>query len=89
MSGSHAWYAVQSHPRRERFAHDRIAELGLEAFLPLVSERRPGARRSSIVPLFPGYLFARLSADDGDVPRVRWLRWRRLTVGEAINRHAN
>lgn len=76
------WYVVQAHPRKEPFVRDRIHDLGREAFLPMLRERSPGRRRSRLVPLFPGYLFAKLSESDGDLPHVRWAPGVRRLLGD-------
>jgi len=76
------WYVVQAHHRKEEFVRERIEELGREVFLPLVKERRPGRRRFRTGPLFPGYLFARLSENEGDFPRVRWAPGVRRLLGD-------
>jgi transcription antitermination factor NusG len=81
MNG-YAWYVVHAQPRKERFVGDRIRDLGREVFLPLISERRRGQRRSTVGPLFPGYLFALLSEPDGDLPRVRWTQGVRRVLGD-------
>jgi len=65
------WYVVQSHPRKETIVRGRVEDLGADVFLPTVAERRPGHRRASIGPLFPGYLFARFEFG-AEYPRVRW-----------------
>ncbi len=67
-----AWYVVQTHPNKEGFVRERIEDFNREVFLPLVRERVPGSRRMRTAPLFPGYLFARLSASSGDLPLIRW-----------------
>ncbi len=77
-----AWYVVQSQPRREGFVRDRIEDLGREVFLPLMAERVPGRRRDVLGPMFPSYLFARLSEDDGDIPKVRWSQGVLRILGE-------
>lgn len=82
MTGAPGWYVVQALPLKERFVRDRIADLGRESFLPLVSERRPGARRSRLNPLFPGYLFANLDPREGDLASVRWLVGVRRVLGD-------
>lgn len=76
------WYVVQSHPRKESLVRGRIADLGREVFLPTVAERHRGKRRSAIGPLFPGYLFARLSRMEGDLARVRWTHGVRKVLGD-------
>lgn len=76
------WYAIQTHPRKEALTSARIADLGRRVFLPTVAERRPGQRRSTVGPLFPGYLFAQLSHADGDLARVRWTHGVRRVLGD-------
>jgi len=73
------WYVIQSNPRRETFVRERIEDLGCEVFLPLMAERRPGRCRATVGPLFPSYLFARLSATD--LPRIRWTPGVRQVLG--------
>lgn len=76
------WYVIQAHPRKEPLVSSRVRELGREVFLPTVSARRPGTRRSSIGPLFPGYLFARLARDEGDLATVRFTHGVRRLLGD-------
>ncbi len=76
------WYVIQTHPCKERFVRERIEDLGRDVFLPLAVERQRGRRRSSVGPLFPGYLFARLSEADGDLPRARWTHGVRRLLGD-------
>lgn len=73
------WYVIQSNPRKETFVRERIEDLGCEVFLPLVFERKPGRRHATVGPLFPAYLFARLSAKD--LPRIRWTHGVRRILG--------
>ena len=56
------WYVIRAKLRKETVVEKRIADLGLEVFLPwLRSRRRVGTRYQWVVsPLFPGYIFCRL-----------------------------
>ena len=76
------WYVVQSQPRKEALVRDRIEDLGREVFLPMLRERRRGRRRTTTGPLFPGYLFARLSEPHGDLPLVRWAHGVQRLLGD-------
>ncbi len=67
-----AWYVIQTHPHKEGFVRERVEDFNREVFLPLVREPVPGSRRARSAPLFPGYLFARLSVSSGDLPSIRW-----------------
>ena len=77
------WFVIHAQPRREAFVRDRIGDLGREAFLPLIAERRPGWRKRRSSPLFPGYLFARLSETNGDLARVRWTQGVHRVLGDS------
>ena len=56
------WYLVRTKTGKERWVRDQLTALLPEVFLPLLEARTPrwGKLAWSIVPLFPGYLFARL-----------------------------
>jgi transcriptional antiterminator RfaH len=60
------WYAVSTKPHHERRAELNLLRLGVETFNPQLKEstviRR--VRRVVTVPLFPGYLFAKLDLDN-------------------------
>lgn len=60
------WFALQVRPHHERTAHAALTNKGLECFLPLYPSRRHWSDRSKnlLLPLFPGYLFCRLSPRD-------------------------
>lgn len=62
LESDQAWYAVRSKPRREEFAQDQLIRRGVETFLPRVVEHTRGAQ-PLVGPLFPGYLFARISLE--------------------------
>ena len=59
------WFVVWTESRAEKKVESRIAALGLEPWLPTVTERRRWSDRWREVetPLFPGYLFARPAAE--------------------------
>jgi transcriptional antiterminator RfaH len=60
------WFALHTKPRREIFAAQNVAALGVESFLPRLKVERFGsdALRTIIKPLFPGYFFARFRPED-------------------------
>src|SRR3989338_8202181 len=57
------WYALSVYSRQEKAAYAEIRGLGVETFLPTSMERRLWSDRIKQLeqPLFPGYLFVRLS----------------------------
>jgi len=56
------WIVVRSKPRSEKIAYAQLEEKGIEAYLPLLKERRKWSDRKKWVefPLFSSYLFARI-----------------------------
>lgn len=71
--GSH-WYAVQTKTRAEDKAVTFLRGRDVSVFLPrLLVHRRHGSRRwQSLEPLFPGYLFVRVTPEPHVIDRVRW-----------------
>jgi transcription antitermination factor NusG len=63
MPMARAWFAVHTCSRHEKHVAQHFATRGIEHFLPLYEEvHRWGDRRATVqLPLFPGYLFARIS----------------------------
>jgi transcriptional antiterminator RfaH len=68
-----SWYAVQTKPRKEAAVLAALGRAGIEAYCPRIRQwrRRRKVRVRGEVPLFPGYLFARLTFLE-DYARVRW-----------------
>jgi transcription antitermination factor NusG len=58
---SDSWFVIWTESRAEKRVEQRIAALGLSPWLPTVKERHRWSDRwrEVIIPLFPGYLFAR------------------------------
>jgi len=56
------WIAVRSKPRAEKVAYEQLMKKGVEAYLPLIKEKRKWSDRMKWVeiPLFSSYLFARI-----------------------------
>ena len=58
------WYAVKTCPRHEKRVHEDLKLSSLESFLPLyetVRRWKNGCKARVELPLFPGYLFARIN----------------------------
>lgn len=60
---SPAWFAVQTRPRYEKKVGVRLRERYVETFVPLLNVSRRWSDRHRLVeePLFPGYLFVRIT----------------------------
>lgn len=82
-SGSPAWYAVQTRPRHEKRIAEELRLRAVEGFLPLHRCRnrwKNGVVADVELPLFPCYLFVRVSQCD----RLRLLQVPGV-VGFAVN----
>ncbi len=68
------WYALHTRPRHEKLVIQRLAERGVETFLPIVNEVHRWSDRKKTVqtPLFSCYAFARFQPNR--VERLRVLR---------------
>jgi len=64
------WFALRTSPRHEKRVHERLAGVGVEAFLPLCERlsRWKDRRKKIETPLFPGYCFARFDREER--PRI-------------------
>jgi transcription antitermination factor NusG len=71
---SAAWYALHTRARHEKMVSERLAERGVTAFLPLVTEVRRWSDRKKTVtlPLFGCYVFAKFAPSREE--RLRALR---------------
>ena len=60
------WIVVRSKPRSEKVAYKEMVNKNIEAYLPLLKERRKWSDRKKWVefPLFSSYLFARIDIKD-------------------------
>jgi transcription elongation factor/antiterminator RfaH len=75
LDGELHWYAVQTKPRQEDRVRDWLSRRGtLSVFLPKVEHlRRRRSRRVTVVePLFPSYLFVRMTLEPAAWYTVKW-----------------
>ena len=65
-----SWFAVHTRPRWEKFVGMSLEGKGFEAFLPAYTCRRRWSDRIKELelPLFPGYLFCRMSIAERRLP---------------------
>ena len=67
------WYVVKTKPREEQVCLRELERREIETLCPMTKEFRYRRRRQEVVPLFPGYVFARLALSD-DYHRMRWAK---------------
>jgi transcriptional antiterminator NusG len=62
--GTEGWFVIWTESRAEKKVASRISALGIDLWLPTVTERHRWSDRwrNVVLPLFPGYLFARAGA---------------------------
>jgi len=70
MQAGRQWYVVHTKPRREAYAQEQLVRRGVETFFPRIIESRP-VKPLGLGPLFPSYLFARISLER-QYSRVIW-----------------
>lgn len=58
------WYVARTKPRAEAFAAANLRSKAIEVFFPRLAPRFARTASHATEPLFPGYLFARLSLLD-------------------------
>ena len=79
VSGGGNWFALKTRAQHEKAVRDRLHKLGMEGLLPILTRVSQWHDRKKVIeaPLFPGYCFARLSADHRisvlQVPGVAYL----------------
>lgn len=68
------WYVVYTKPRQEAVAQENLERQSYEVYLPLIAQprRQRGRWRQCIEPLFPRYLFVRLSLGCDDIGPIRY-----------------
>jgi transcription elongation factor/antiterminator RfaH len=64
LTSEYRWYAAYTKSRHEKYAELHLRNREVETFLPIsvVSRRRKDRRTQIQLPLFPGYLFVRISS---------------------------
>jgi transcription termination/antitermination protein NusG len=65
------WYVVYSKPHKEEQAQCHLRAKGVDVFFPRLNVATANAQRNRIIPLFPNYLFVRISLDT-EAHRVMW-----------------
>jgi transcription elongation factor/antiterminator RfaH len=62
------WYVVHVRSRHEVSVTERLVKLGVDAFLPVIERMRRWKDRKKLIsfPLFPGYLFVRISRNQSE-----------------------
>lgn len=65
------WYVLYTKPRSERQVEEALATHGIETYFPVMPVP-PRRGRSSVRPLFPCYLFARVDPDVVALSSINW-----------------
>jgi transcription termination/antitermination protein NusG len=61
-----AWFAIHTRSKCEKKVATQLGDVQIKCFLPIVKEIRAWSDRSKVIdqPLFPGYIFVRISGED-------------------------
>jgi transcription antitermination factor NusG len=72
LRASPRWYAIQTRGRHEKKVANKLAERGLDTYLPALREVHRWSDRNKVVevPLFPCYTFVRVAADSSERLRI-------------------
>jgi transcriptional antiterminator RfaH len=65
------WYVVYSKPHKEEQAQFHLRAKGVDVFFPRLDVTRAAENRRRIIPLFPNYLFVRITLET-EAHRVMW-----------------
>ncbi|NLI45023.1 MAG: hypothetical protein GX415_06410 [Chloroflexi bacterium] len=74
------WYALQSKPNQEHLLWYQLGLRGIEAYFPRLTARPVNPRARTLVPYFPGYLFARVDWQTLSFSSIAWLPGMRRIV---------
>ena len=72
MSGQRQWYLLYSKPQKEEYARFHLSLKGLEVFFPQLLFPKSAKKRKRLVPLFPNYLFVRLTLFSEEFSYAKW-----------------
>jgi transcriptional antiterminator RfaH len=72
MSGERQWYVLYSKPQKEEYARFHLSLKGLEVFFPQLLFPQSAKKRKRLVPLFPNYLFVRLTLFSEEFSYAKW-----------------
>jgi transcriptional antiterminator RfaH len=67
------WYAIHSHPNRERAVFQELESRSIEAFYPSLAVKPVNPRSRKERPYFPGYLFVRLDLEQTGLSFLQWM----------------
>lgn len=78
------WCLVQTRPRNEKCVRQYLAGAGVVVYLPLVTkvEIHHRSKRKTLLPMFPGYLFACPSLEEETLVRRNKLVWSLRTLSD-------
>ncbi len=67
------WYAIHSHPNRERAVFQELESRSVEAFYPVLAIKPVNPRSRKERAYFPGYLFARVDLEQTGLSFLQWM----------------
>ncbi len=67
------WYVVKTKPREESRCISELAKVEIDTVCPMIKDYRWRRKRVELVPMFPGYVFARFTYPD-QYYHVKWAR---------------
>lgn len=86
--GACRWYVAATHPRKELWAIEHLAQQGFATFFPRFRKRQTHRRRveTTLSPAFPGYVFVAFNRDENGWTSINSTRGVRRLVGPTHSR---
>ncbi|MGH7845097.1 MAG: transcription termination/antitermination protein NusG [Candidatus Binatia bacterium] len=72
MTAERHWYVVYSKPQKEEYAQFHLRAKRLTVFFPRLLLPDSAKKRRRLLPLFPNYLFVRMSVSSGEYSYALW-----------------
>ncbi len=67
------WYALHSKPNMENMLWNQLLVRKVETFFPRITVKPVNPRSRTVVPYFPGYLFACLDLEKVSLSKIAWI----------------
>lgn len=67
------WYALHTHPHKERFVAAQLRASGRDVYLPVVRVQASAARAGRVQPFFPNYAFIHVDLERVSLSTIQWV----------------
>lgn len=67
------WYALHSHPRKEKILSEILCNNGINCFFPTIKVHTKDKHDLKLVPYFPNYLFVHVDLEGVGISKFKWM----------------